>query len=86
VENLHLHSVLSPTQLQEATKGSPLEVAELSVRTLRFKLPDLSRWTLEVTVDGLSVSLKQKSMPPVRPLAILLFPSCSLLRRDCAAK
>lgn len=66
VENVHLHSMLSRSQLQDATRGLPLEVVELSVRTLRFKLPDLSRWTLEIAVDGFSVSCKQKNMPPVR--------------------
>lgn len=64
VEHLHLHSLLSSRQLQNVTSGFFLAVEVLSIRSLRFKLPDLSHWTFCVSLDGVHVVLKQKAMPP----------------------
>jgi hypothetical protein len=65
VEELDLHHLLSAPQIQNVTKNLPFDIVVLSLRTLRFKLPNLSHWTLHVSLDGVRMAFKQKAMPPV---------------------
>lgn len=44
-------------------KNLPYEVTGLRIRSLRFRLPDLSRWKLELVMDGCALQVRQKAMP-----------------------
>lgn len=76
MQHLDWCKLLSSQDAAALCKSLPYEIMSLRIKCLRFRLPDIVSWKLEVVVDSFELQVRQKAMPTQVRQIMSRFRSC----------